>query len=70
MNQANGDIQPLAASLTMGKIGLLPDVARAVTPVERPLNVELGDLPLGAWKEMSGKVLKDFLERTEHRNVP
>lgn len=64
INQASGEIQPLAAPLAMGKIGLLPDVARAVTPAERPLNVELGDsiLLLGYSLRRSDTALEVILQ--------
>lgn len=70
-DETNGGIQALAPPLTIGKIGLLPDVARPATPPERRLNVELGDriLLLGYSLRRSDSALEVVLQWQAIRNV-
>ena len=70
-DETNGGIQALAPPLAIGKIGLLPDVARPATPPERRLNIELGDriLLLGYSLRRSDSALEVVLQWQAIRNV-
>ena len=55
-HEVTGAVQEMAPPLTLGKIGMLPDVARPATDPEQPLNVALCEriLPLGYSMPPSG----------------
>ncbi|MBK6431813.1 hypothetical protein [Candidatus Amarolinea dominans] len=63
-HEVTGAVQEMAPPLTLGKIGMLPDVARPATDPERPLNVELGDriLLLGYSLRRSDTALEVILQ--------
>ncbi len=67
----SGALRPLAAPLTLGKIGLLPDLARPAAAPDRPLNVELADriLLLGYSLRRSDTALEVVLQWQAARYV-